>query len=54
MRLLPSLRYAHSQAYVRRVASQLAFRVDEIFAAPLREDQGAEIAAWYVFLTKLA
>ncbi len=54
MRLLPSLRYAHSQAYVRRVAAQQAFRVDEIFAAPLREDQDAEIAALYVFLTKRA
>lgn len=54
MRLLPSLRYAHSEEYVRRVAAQLAFHIDEIFAAPLREDQGVEIAALYVFLTKLA
>jgi predicted TPR repeat methyltransferase len=54
MRLMPSLRYAHAEGYVRRVAAQLAFHIDEIFAAPLREDQGAEITALYVFLTKLA
>jgi predicted TPR repeat methyltransferase len=54
MRLLPSLRYAHAQAYVRRLAAKQGFEVDALFGAPLREDQGTEIAAWYVFLTKPA
>lgn len=51
MRLLPSLRYAHSEAYVRRVAAQRTWRIDAIERAPLREDQGVAIAAWYVVLT---
>ena len=50
MRLLPSLRYAHSEAYVRRVAAQRAWRIDAMARAPLREDQGVLIAAWYVVL----
>ena len=51
MRLLPSLRYAHSQAYLRRVAAQSAWHIDGMVQAPLREDQGVLIAAWYVVLT---
>ncbi len=53
MRLLPSLRYAHSQAYVRRVVGQSAWRVDDMVRAPLREDEGVAIAAWYVVLTRM-
>ena len=49
---MPSLRYAHSQAYVRRVAGQRAWRIDGIEQAPLREDEGVAIDAWYVVLTR--
>lgn len=50
LRLLPSLRYAHSQAYVRRLAQEHGFEVRAAFAAPLREDQQRPIAGLYVYL----
>lgn len=52
MQLLPTMRYAHSEAYVRRAASAQHYRVDEIFRAALREDQGVALEALYVYLAK--
>jgi predicted TPR repeat methyltransferase len=52
MQLLPSLRYAHSEAYVRRAAEASGLAVDEIVPAPIREDQGVPIAGLLVFLSR--
>ncbi len=51
VRLLPSLRYAHSESYVRRLARTHGFTVSELFAAPLRDDQRQPVQGLYVFLT---
>ncbi|MEO7128976.1 MAG: tetratricopeptide repeat protein [Rhodoferax sp.] len=50
LRLLPSLRYAHSQAYVLRLAQEHGFEVRAAFPAPLREDQQRPIEGFYVYL----
>ena len=50
MRLLPSLRYAHSESYVRRLAQTHGFRLRELFTAPLRHDQLQPVQGLYVFL----
>ena len=49
-RLLPSLRYAHSEAYLRRLADTHGFAVREIRCAPLRQNQQAPLDALYVYL----
>lgn len=49
-RLLPSLRYAHSEAYIRRLADAHGFRVRELTIAPLRQSQQAPLEALYVYL----
>lgn len=48
--LLPSLRYAHSEAYIRRLAETHGFSIDEISRAPIRYDQGQPIEGMYVYL----
>jgi len=48
--LLPSLRYAHSEAYVRRLAATHGFQVSELFTAPLRQDQFRPVQGLYVYL----
>ncbi|OOG50624.1 tetratricopeptide repeat protein [Polaromonas sp. C04] len=50
LRLLPSLRYAHSQAYVRRLAQEHGFEVRAAFRAPLREEQQRPVEGLYVYL----
>ncbi len=52
LQLLPSLRYAHSEPYVRRVANTHGYAIDEISREALREDQGGVVSALYVFLTR--
>ena len=52
IKLLPSLRYAHSEAYVRTMAAQHGFAVNEFFEAPLREEHGAPVAGLYVVLSR--
>ena len=52
VRLLPSLRYAHSESYVRRLAQAHGFTVRELFAAPLRYDQGQPVQGLYAFLER--
>lgn len=49
-RLLHSLRYAHSEAYVRRLAQAHGFMVRNAFAAPLRYDQRQPVQGLYVYL----
>ncbi len=51
--LRPSLRYAHSEAYVRRLAADHGFEVDAIEHAPVRHDQGQPVAGQYVWLRRL-
>jgi predicted TPR repeat methyltransferase len=50
VRLLPSLRYAHSETYVRRMAAAHGFEVRETFKAALRYDQSTPVQGLYVFL----
>ncbi len=50
LRLLPSLRYAHSVAYISRLAQSHGFRLRQQFEAPLRRDQGEMLTGLYVYL----
>ena len=50
LELLPSLRYAHSEAYVRRLAAEHGLRVKEVTQAPIRKDQQKAIQGLYVYL----
>ncbi|MES2537996.1 MAG: tetratricopeptide repeat protein [Pseudomonadota bacterium] len=50
LQLLPSLRYAHSERYIRRLANASGFTVDEIFRAPIRYDQAQAVEGLYVYL----
>ena len=52
LRLLPSLRYAHSAAYLERLASRHGFEVVAMTHAPVREDQGQVIEGLYVILRR--
>lgn len=53
-KLLPSLRYAHSPAYIDRLAELNGFRVRRSWQAPLREDQGQPVMGLYVLLEPVA
>lgn len=48
--LQPCLRYRHSEAYIRRLADEHGFRIDDIASHPLRYDQERPIPALYVYL----
>jgi predicted TPR repeat methyltransferase len=48
LQLLPSLRYAHSVAGVRRVAKRCGLTVESVRDAPIRHEQGRPIAGQYV------
>jgi len=50
VRLLSSLRYAHSESYIRRLASSHGFNVRDLFSAPMRHDQNQPVLGLYVFL----
>jgi len=50
IQLLPSLRYAHSEAYVRRLADAAGFAAVRISTAAIRREQGKPIAGLYVYL----
>ncbi len=54
LQLLPSLRYAHSPAYVERLAGAHGFRVQRSWQAPLREDQRQPVMGLYVLLEPVA
>jgi len=49
-RLLPTLRYAHSEAYIRRLAERHGFVVQDVVTAGLRADQAETLPALYVYL----
>lgn len=51
VRLMPSLRYAHSEAYIRRLADEHGFRIERMDAAPLRFDQEQPIQGLYVYVS---
>ncbi|MEI8302049.1 MAG: tetratricopeptide repeat protein [Burkholderiales bacterium] len=48
--LMPSLRYAHSEAFVRQLAGRTGFRVRDSLHAPLREEQRRPVPGLYVWL----
>ena len=50
--LLPTLRYAHSEAYLRELARAQALRVTRCERAPLREGHGESIAGITVHLVR--
>lgn len=50
LQLLPSLRYAHSEAYVRRVAAESGFRIVDMRERPLRYDQKTPVHGLYFYL----
>jgi len=50
--LRPSLRYAHSEAYLRRLAGTHGFRVVKLHTAPVREDQRVPIPGLFVWLER--
>ncbi len=52
--LLPSLRYAHSERYLRALAAQHRFELIELVRAPIREDQRDPIPGLYVYLSRAA
>jgi predicted TPR repeat methyltransferase len=51
LQLLPSLRFAHSERYIRQLAKTCGFKVDEIFRAPIRYEQAQPLEALYVYLS---
>jgi predicted TPR repeat methyltransferase len=50
LQLLPSLRYAHSEALVRRLAAACGLALDNLRAAPIRHEQGTPVPGLYVTL----
>ena len=50
LQLLPSLRYAHSEAYICRLAIAHGFTLQMLLRAPLREDQQQPVEGLYVYL----
>jgi predicted TPR repeat methyltransferase len=50
--LLPSLRYAHSERYLRKLAGQHGFDLVQLIHAPIREDQRAPIQGMFVYLAR--
>jgi predicted TPR repeat methyltransferase len=50
LQLQPSLRYAHSEAYVRQLARTHDFKVESMFRAPIRHDQARPLDGLYVYL----
>jgi predicted TPR repeat methyltransferase len=50
--LLPSLRYAHSEAYLRGLAQQHGFEVLKLAREPIREDQRQAIDGVFAYLAR--
>jgi predicted TPR repeat methyltransferase len=51
-KLLPSLRYAHSERYLRELAAGNGFEPLQFLRRPLREDQRRPVPGLYVYLGK--
>ncbi|MCM2328672.1 MAG: tetratricopeptide repeat protein [Lysobacter sp.] len=52
VKLLPSLRHAHSEPYLRRIAATTGLRWREMRRGVLREDQVSPVEALYVYLER--
>jgi predicted TPR repeat methyltransferase len=52
LQLLPSLRYAHAAAGVRRLAERVGFAVESLLDAPIRHEQGRPVAGHYLTLRR--
>lgn len=52
VQLLPSLRHAHSEPYLRRQAAEHGLDVRLLREAPIREDQGLPVPGWYVVMQR--
>jgi len=50
VQLLPSLRYAHSEGYLRGLADSCGLTVEQVFRAPIRYDQAQPVEGLYVYL----
>ena len=50
--LRPSLRYAHSEAYLRRLAAAHGFAVTQLERRPVREEQRVPIAGLFVWMER--
>lgn len=50
--LRPSLRYAHSPGYIRKLARQSGFEISATSHGPIREDQGLPIPGLFAWLTR--
>ena len=50
--LRPSLRYAHSERYVSRLADDHGFALRQCLARPIREEQGVPITGLFIYLEK--
>lgn len=50
--LLPSLRYAHSEDYLRRLAAKYGFDVAKVLRSAIREDQREVIEGLFCYLTR--
>ncbi len=50
--LLASLRYAHSERYLRELAARHGLEVVQLVRAPIREDQRESIAGLFVYLSR--
>ena len=50
--LLPSLRYAHSERYLRELATRHGFTPCQFLRRPLREDQRRPVPGLFVYLQK--
>ncbi len=52
VQLLPSLRHAHAEPYLRRLAAEHGLSVRVLREAPIREDQGRPVPGWYVVMQR--
>lgn len=50
--LRPSLRYVHSEPYLRRLALQNGFDIDALARHPIRQDQQAPIPGLFAWMTR--
>lgn len=50
--LQASLRYAHSQRYIEKLAAQWGFSIASVSEQPVREDQRVPIAGLYFWLVR--
>jgi predicted TPR repeat methyltransferase len=50
--LRPSLRYAHSPGYIRKLSEQYGFEIARTSAHPIRDDQRSPVPGWFAWLDK--